>query len=64
MRQQGVDVAIEGGGQSREHIGEPGKWFVAVGFCGGQQTHDGCGPFAGGFRAGEQPVLPFMRSSA
>lgn len=64
MRQQSVDVAIGGGGQSREHVGEPGEWLAAVGLCGGQQAHDGRSSFACGFGAGEQPVFAVMRGYA
>jgi hypothetical protein len=39
-------------------------WVVAVGFGGGDQTHDRGGAFAGGFGTGEQPILTIMRSCA
>ncbi len=43
MRQQAVDVAIERGPQTGQHVGEPRIWLMAVGFGGGQQAHDRCG---------------------
>lgn len=55
--QQGVDVAVLGGGQSGKDVGEPGVRFKAVGLGGGKQAHDGCSTPPGGFGAGEEPVL-------
>lgn len=62
QRQQGCDVAILGGRQARERVGEPGVRFDAVGLGGGDQAHDGSGALAGALGAGEQPVIAVMCS--
>ena len=62
--QQPIDVAVFGGRQPGEHVGEPGLRFGAVGLGRGNEAHDRGTPFRRSLGAGKQPVLAGDRDRA
>ena len=61
MRQQHPDLAIPGGRQPRQPVGQPGLGLMPVGLGGRHQAHDRCRAFSSGFGAGKQPILSTKR---
>ena len=57
MREQGIEVFVEGGGQASEDVFKVDARIVAVGFGALDQGVEDAGGVATVFAAGEQPVL-------
>jgi len=64
VREQGVEMFVEGGGQAPQDVFEVGARVMALRLGAFNQGVADAGGVAAGLAAGEQPVFAVMRSCA